>query len=157
MKKLLLSVVLLAGLMFLIFSSQTSCKKETVETKITTDTVYQCLPNIKGLWIGTYSVNDQPALPPQYYSLIIKPDGTLFVESKGNTTQYIGKGTWTLTGTSFSGTYTNIYSSSPPSQLGVVQTVSATFDNLGNLTSGIWTTPSASVDNIGTCVLNRVN
>lgn len=43
MKKVLLSTVALFGLIILIFSSQTSCKKETV-TETVTDTIFQCIP-----------------------------------------------------------------------------------------------------------------
>lgn len=157
MKKILLSFILLFALTILIFSSQTSCKKETITQVTNTDTVYQCPPNIKGLFIGTYTVDDLPSAGAQYYSFIIKPDGTLFVESKGNTVKYLGEGTWTLTGNSFSCAFTNIYSSAPPSQVGVAQTATATFDASGNLSSGIWNTPSSSTNNTGTFTLTRVN
>ncbi|MFT3912295.1 MAG: hypothetical protein QM737_22905 [Ferruginibacter sp.] len=166
MRKLFLSFCFLFAMAILIFSSQTSCKKETIINQVTatdtvqvttTDTVYQCPASIHGLWVGTYTVDDAPALGAQYYSFIIKSDGTLIVDGKGGSTQYMSQGTWTLTGSSLACDYTCFYCSAPPSQVGVSQTATGSFDVGGNLISGTWNTPSSSSNNTGTFTLTKVN
>lgn len=148
MKIIKLFTPVLAIMLF--FSSILSCKKDSTPTPIPT------YP-IQGLWIGTYLSDQYPALAPQYYSFIIKPDGTMICEARteANANQNLSKGTWTLTGTAFSCTYTNIWGSGSPSYIGLSQSANATFDNTGKLTSG--TFRNTTTTGTGTFIMTRVN
>ncbi len=108
---------------------------------------------IQGLWIGTYTSDQQPGAGSQYYSYIIKPDGTMIYDAKASTNQYIAIGTWNLVGTTFTTTYTNIWSTLGPT--GVTQSATATFDNTGKLKNGTW--QNAGGGATGTFTLTRVN
>ncbi len=121
-----------------------SCKKDKVITP-----TYP----VSGLWIGTYTSDQQPAAGAQYFSFVIKPDGTIIFDAKASTNQYIALGTWNLTGTAFTSAYTNIWSTLGPT--GVSQTAKATFDNTGKLTGGTWSNAGGGAT--GTFTLNRVN
>jgi hypothetical protein len=92
--------------------------------------------NVKGLWIGTYTVDQLPAQGALYYSLIVKPDGSLLTEGKGgNGTTYYSVGTWTLVGDSLKCSHTSI--NAPPPQ--VSQTLKFFFNSSnGTLSSGTW-------------------
>ena len=147
MKKLFntpLSTVLIA---LVIILSQVSCEKDNDQDP-NTDTY-----PIEGLWIGTYTVNGQPGLGNQYYSFVIKPDGTLIQDGKAANQQAICIGTWTLTGTNFSANFTSIWG---VSGVGVVQNVTANWDNKGHLTSGVWSNPPPGTGS-GTFTMSRVN
>ncbi|MDB5199926.1 MAG: hypothetical protein JWO92_1889 [Chitinophagaceae bacterium] len=120
-----------------------SCKK---------DPVTPTYP-IQGLWIGTYQVTGQPGLGNQYLSYIIKPDGTILVESEGAGAKYYSRGIWTLSGTTFTSTYTSF--SYPAGVSSATQTSTATFSNSGNLTGGTWANTGTAVS--GTFTLTRVN
>ena len=126
-----------------------SCTKETT-TDPTTPTY-----SIQGLWIGTYTVDGQAALGQQYYSFIIKPDGTMIGDSKGSTPaqQHITLGTWTLTGTTLSCAFTCVYGAS--ATIGLNQTVTSTWNNTGKLT-GTWKNVSGPTAS-GTFTMTRVN
>ncbi len=134
----------------LFFSLFLSCRKDPAPTPATTYPV-------QGLWIGTYLSDQYPALAPQYYSFIIKPDGTMVCEARteANANQNLSKGTWTLTGNAFSCTYTNIWGSGPASYIGLSQSANATFDNTGKLTSG--TFRNVTTTGSGTFTMTRVN
>ena len=126
-----------------------SCTKET--TTIPTPCPTPTYP-IQGLWIGTYSVDQLPSQAPQYFSYVIKPDGTIICESVGASQKYYSAGTWTITGTAFTSTYTSF--SYPSGQGPATQTASATYDNSGKLTTGIWRNSPISS---GTFTMTRVN
>jgi hypothetical protein len=130
---------------------QLSCKKDN--TSQATATAFP----IQGLWVGTYSVDGDPGAGQQYFSFIVKPDGTLVCDTKGNgnTKQYIGIGTWTLAGNTLSTTVINIYGNNGVA-IGINQTSTSTWDNTGKLTNGIWKNPSPSSGQ-GTFTLNRIN
>ena len=119
MKKTLFILPLLSVLLF------GSCKKDDNNNSPKTT-------SIQGLWIGTY-VDSRNT--PEYFSFVIKPDGTTIVENRYLTLQNFAKGTWTLNGNSFSCTHT--YFSGPPANIGTVQQCTATFDNTGKLASGM--------------------
>ena len=117
MKKFLAGSFLMIVLSILIVSTQTSCKKETVTNNTTDtlyhnviDTIYQCTPNITGLWVGTYTVGAGQPVPAGtqfYFSFSVYPDGTMSYKSKGfynGSSDYIpfAYGTWQLSGNSFS-------------------------------------------------------
>jgi hypothetical protein len=105
--------------------SVSGCKKE----------IFDHHGSIHGLWIGTYLVNNLNQ-PEQYFSYIIKPDGTILVESKSPGKSYLAKGTWKLEGKNFSAEYT--YLVCPEDAVGVSQTATATYDPKGKLKNGTW-------------------
>ena len=133
-KLLLISVLFVMPFCF-------SCKKST-----TAPITY----SIQGFWRGTYAV-DNSSNGNLYYSFTLNPDNKIYIESlgaDGNT--YYSVGTWSLSAMAFSCTVKNI---SVGSQNGVVQTETATFDNLhGLLTGGKWVDVAAS----GTFELSQV-
>ena len=159
MKKTLVSIVLLITISILFTATQTSCEKESVVRQ--TDTVYQCIPHIDGLWIGTYTVGTGFPVPPGtsfYFTFSIYPDGTLSYKSKGyynGSYEYItfADGTWTLTGTTFNFTVQTINIAGGGPQL--TQTGSATYNSTnGTLTNGTITNgPGSSED----WTMTRVN
>ena len=109
---------------------------------------------IEGLWIGTYSVDGMPGEGLQYYSLVIKPDGTVINDTKGVNQQHLAPGTWTLTGNSFTCTTTCVYG--VPVNIGITQTHTATFDKTnGTLTGGVWENVPPKVGS-GTFTLTKV-
>ncbi len=135
MKKLLLSTSSFFALTIFVLSFQTSCKKETITNTVTkTDTVYQCTTTIKGLWVGTYSVNSNPSQGLLFYSLSVYPDGSLLYKTKGGDGNfYYAKGTWALSGSNvFSATVTSF--ATPI----VTQTITANYSNSLGLTNGTW-------------------
>jgi hypothetical protein len=127
MKKLLKSFFALATLAVLTFQIG-GCKKDCPAP---TTTTYP----IQGLWIGTYQT-DQVSHQPLFYSLVIYPDGTLIVKTKGNPpaqAEVFANGTWTLTGDVFKFTSSTINYSSVVKQAGTFK-----FSNTGTLTGGVW-------------------
>ena len=110
---------------------------------------------IEGLWIGTYAVDGFPSAGQQYYSLIIKPDGTVINDTKGLNQQHLSVGSWTLTGNSFTCTTTCVYGA--PVNIEAVQTHTATFDKTnGTITNGIWTDVVSASNLSGTFTLTKV-
>ena len=102
-----------------------------------------------------YSVDGQPSAGQQYYSLIIKPDGTVINDTKGLNQQHLSVGSWTLTGNSFTCTTTCVYG--PPIDIDAVQTHTATFDKTnGTITNGIWTDVVSASILSGTFTLTKV-
>ena len=111
--------------------------------------------SIEGLWIGTYSVNGHPNVAPEYYSLIIKPDGTVVNETRGLNQQHFSVGNWALTGNSFTCTTTCVYGASV--NIDAVQTHTATFDKTnGTITNGIWTDVVSPLNLTGTFTMTKV-
>jgi hypothetical protein len=135
MKKLLITSISLMSFTLFNMSSKTGCKKETVTQTVTkTDTVYQCQTSIKGLWIGTYTVNSIPAQGQLFYSLSVYPDGSLLYKTKdGVGNSYYARGTWALSGS-------NIFSATVKSFATpiVTQTITANYSNSLGLTNGTW-------------------
>jgi hypothetical protein len=118
-------ILLLTGIICFVFFS---CKKDEDEQSIN--------HNVKGLWVGTYTVDQLPTQPALFYSFVIKPDGTLITEGKGaNGVSYYAVGTWNVTGDSLKCTYTSL--NAPPPQ--VTQSAKFHFNNSnGKLSSGTW-------------------
>lgn len=147
MRKILFNsfVLLIFALSSFVFQI-TSCKKATAQT---TSLSYP----IQGLWIGTYTVDGQSSVGEQYFSFIIKPDGTIIADTKWGTQQHLAIGTWTLTGSTFNCSFTCVYGSQ--SNIGVTETSSASWDKAGKLV-GNWknTPPNSGTGNI---TLNRIN
>ncbi len=108
----------------------TSCKKD--------DTPKPGTHIIQGLWIGLYSVDGHPETTPEYFSFVIKPDGTIINDTKALNQQHLNIGTWTLAGdSSFSCTTTCVYGL--PNNIGVVENHTAKFSkSAGTLSNGVW-------------------
>jgi hypothetical protein len=150
MKKLFLSSFTLTTFAFSIAIFQlSSCKKEDTAST-TTPAKYP----IEGLWIGTYSFDGQPTLGQQYFSFVIKPDGTMITDTKLSNQQYLALGNWSLTSSTLTCAFTYIYGPAPG--VGTAQTASATWDNTGKLT-GTWQNVSPANGVKGTFILTRVN
>lgn len=96
MKNFLFALILGAG-MLVIFGTQSSCEKENVINNNIIDTIYQCTPNIKGLWEGT--MTDAITQP---FFLSLKTDGTCTSENiSPGTQENLSFGTWQLNGVNF--------------------------------------------------------
>lgn len=147
MKKILLSSLVLAAFAFTsILFQMTSCKKAEAQT-----TTPGNFP-IEGLWVGTYTVDGQPGLGNQFFSFSIKPDGTMVNDTKGAGQQHLAPGTWSLTGTTLTCTFTCVYGT--PANVGVTEATTLTWDKTGKLT-GTWRNVPAS--GTGTITLTRIN
>jgi len=150
MRKLFLSSFVITTFVFSIAIFQlSSCKKEDTPSTAT-PTTYP----IEGLWIGTYSFDGQPSLGQQYFSFIIKPDGTMISDTKLSNQQYLALGTWSLNGSILTSAFSYIYGPAPGA--GTAQTTTATWDNTGKLT-GTWKNVSPDNGVTGTFTLTRVN
>ena len=125
-----------------------SCKKADAQPPVTT--TYP----IEGLWIGTYTVDAEPGWGDQYFSFIIKPDGTMIADTKLGDVQHLSPGTWTLNGTTLSCSFTCVYGT--PADIGIVETTTASWDKTGKLTSGHWKNV-LPLTGSGTITLTRVN
>jgi hypothetical protein len=148
MKKLLMgSIVLVTFAVASLVFQISSCKKADAQAT----TTYP----IQGLWTGTYAVDGQPGFGLQYFSFILKPDGTMINDTKWSGQQHLAPGTWTLNGNTLSCTFTCVYGLS--SNIGITQTSTATWDNTGKLTSGIWQNVPTFSGGSGTFTLTRVN
>ena len=138
MKNRFNGILLKSILMLFVIGTQLACTKNNNTTSTSTPT------SILGLWAGTAITTGGNT--PQYFSLIVKADGTIISDTKTSSnlsSQYFSVGTWVLNGNSFTYSITNVYGNTPPSYIGQTQTGSATFSSqTGNLTNGSWTNPS---------------
>lgn len=123
MKKILFFSMILASLFFV------ACTKKTIVNPPATDTN----PNpIVGLWVGTFQVTGATNLGSYYYSLSLFPDSTLVEEGGGsNGLLWLGKGTWSLKGTTWSANITN----GDVSQGTWAQQATAKYDSVGGTLS----------------------
>lgn len=143
-----LSVLTIA---LIIFSTQTSCEKESVSNVSNTDTVYKCIPTITGLWIGA----QQNTSGGQAFSCSIRTDGTFSYENTISGTRQLCIGTWTLTNAVFTANTTCVYGL--PVYIGVSQSFTANYDeSTGILSNGTWNNVSPNNDS-GTFTLAEVN
>ena len=140
------SIALTVFAMTLVLFQMSSCKKADAETPKTYP--------IEGLWIGTYAVDGQPSLGQQYFSFIIKPDGTMIADTKWASDQHLAPGTWTLNGNILSCSFTCVYGL--PTNIGITETSTATWDNTGKLSSGVWKNVYP-LSGSGTFTLTRIN
>ena len=109
---------------------------------------------IQGLWIGTYTINEGKSLGEQYFSFIIKPDGTMINETKYTGKQHLSPGTWTLNGNTLLCTFTCVYGL--PQHVGITETSTATWDSKKSTLTGTWkNVPPLSGS--GNFTLSRVN
>ena len=152
MKKIIAGSFSLLVLTIILFTSQTSCKKETI-TNTKTDTVYRCTPTIQGLWTGI-SLNSASA--GQAWSWSIRPDGTASYENTISGTRQLAVGTWTLTNGTWTCNTTGIYG--VPAYVGVKQTFTANYNaTTGALTNGTYVTTTSGQQDAGTFTLTEVN
>lgn len=145
MKKTAIKIVLTTLVAIILILPQFGCEKDSDPPKNS---------KIEGLWIGYYTVDGQPGMGQQYFSFVIKPDGTLINDTKGENQQHLSLGTWTLTGDSFAATATCVYGL--PVNMGIVENHTATFNKSnGTLTSGVWKNVPPRTG-LGTFVLTKV-
>src|SRR5215813_13795267 len=145
MKKLVPASIALLVLTFILFTFQTSCKKETT-------TVNNCKPTIVGLWTGSWQSSVSGG---GIFNVIIKPDGTASYENIVSNTQQLAIGTWTLTGSTLTINTTCVYGY--PGNVGTVQTFTATYNSTtGALTNGTFQNISPNHDS-GTITLTEAN
>lgn len=111
--------------------------------------------SIQGLWIGTYATNGQSTNTDTYYSFIIKPGGSLLVETRFLNQQEFATGTWTLSGNTLACSFTYVYAAA--GHVGTAQNATATWDNSGKLTSGTWVNTNPSNGVTGTFTLTKIN
>jgi len=145
MKRTLMSAIVLLLFSASVIIFQISCQK-SANAQVSTAT-------IQGLWIGTYTVSGHAELGQQYFSLVIKPDGTMIADTKGQNTQHLAPGTWSLTGTQLTCTYTCVYGL--PVNIGVTEIANATWDKTGKLT-GTWI-DDPNTQGTGAITLTKVN
>ena len=126
-------------------SQVSTCKKENVDKSYP----------IEGLWIGTYKYDARTSSnrQAQYFSFIIKPGGSLLVESHDDEVDYFAKGSWTLTDNTIHFNY--VYTSSVFG-IPLSQSASATFKKSGKLESGKWNNVS-NANEKGTFTMERVD
>ncbi len=138
MKNRLNGILLKSILMIFVIGTQLGCTKNNTTNSTSTPT------SILGLWAGTAITTG--GTTPQYFSLIVKADGTVISDTKTSSnlsSQYFSVGTWALNGNTFTYSITNVYGNTLPSYVGQTQTGIATFSSqTGNLTNGSWTNPS---------------
>lgn len=117
---------------------------------------------VEGLWIGTFSYTPgtNTNQTPQYFSFIIKPNGSLIVESQDAGINFSADGNWSMKGDTLNCSYT--YPTSVPGTV-LHQSATAIFVNSGKLKDGIWYNTDAEggkIDDLyqqGTFTMNRVN
>ncbi len=141
------------GVMFLyLIIISNGCTKDTLlnETKNSDSTVYP----LEGLWIGKYNYGSSPSSNGEYFSLIIKPNKNLIVETRFTGNQQLANGVWSISSDStiFNTDYNYIY----PSGVTTSQRVLAKWYKTGTLI-GTWqnTFPANGVS--GTFAVKRVN
>ena len=96
MKNRLNKISLKLFLMLFVIGTQVGCKKNNTTTCTPTPT------SILGLWAGTAITSGGST--PQYFSLIVKADGTIISDTKTSSnlsSQYFSVGSWTLNGNLF--------------------------------------------------------
>ncbi|ANH80764.1 hypothetical protein A8C56_07020 [Niabella ginsenosidivorans] len=153
MKKVFMASVVLSFLSLTILLFQTvSCRKAAAQLD-GASTKARGIYQVNGLWIGTYSVNGQPGWGNQYYSLVVKPDGTLIVDSKLGTQQHLSTGTWSLNDTTFNASFTCVYGADE--NVGITETITATWNSSGTLV-GTWSN-IPPLTGSGNITLERVN
>ena|ERR1700761_2396865 len=147
MRRILMSAVVLLIFSASIILFQISCKKGALAD------IPAAKSTINGLWIGTYDVQDQPNLGKRYFSLIIKPDGTMINDSQAEDQQHLSPGKWTFKNDTLKCDFTCVYGL--PGNVGVREIAVAVLDKSGNL-QGKWKNYAAPVDS-GKIVLTKVN
>lgn len=122
------SVALTTMAISMVLFQMSSCKKAEAEPPVTP-------PTIEGLWIGTYTTDGHTEFGKQYFSFVIKPDGTLINDTKGDNKQHLNIGTWQMNGGTLSCTFTCVYGVA--SNIGIAETSTASLDEKGDL-QGTW-------------------
>ncbi len=140
--------ILLALFAILLFT--TSCEKEKDDP--TTSSKYR----VEGLWIGTYTVdNDKTAPGVYFYSYSVYPDGTILIKGLGaDGNYYYSTGNWQLSNTNvFTATVITVMFNGPA----VTQTITANYSDTGKMTDGVWTDVKNGVQVGKLSTMQRVN
>ncbi len=97
---------------------------------------------VPGVWTGTYTVDQIPGQPSLPFTFAFKADKTVITEGKGgNGVTYYSAGTWALSGTDITATYTTVNFPSV-----VIQSSKFTFKPTSDtLTAGTWKDVSGGV------------
>ena len=91
---------------------------------------------VEGLWVGTYKVNELPAVGPLPYSFAFSPDHTVVTAGKGDDGKiYYAAGSWTMSDSVITATYTTLNYGAYQ----VKQSSTLTYHNDGTITNGTWT------------------
>ncbi|HLX90817.1 MAG TPA: hypothetical protein VKR32_03995 [Puia sp.] len=150
MKKTLILLIIPAVIAFSIGSQ--SCTKTTIKTVTVTDTVKTTVtvtdtvtqnppPTIVGFWVGSYKIPGYP--DSAYESFDLRPDTTLLFRGLGfDGSTYYAEGTYSVTGTGFTYTFTGINGTNA----GAVQTGTGTYSAAGATITG------GTFQNVGTTV-----
>lgn len=141
---------LISALFLVTLLAVSSCQKDDTSSTPGTPTY-----PVEGLWIGTFTVDNNPSQSGTYfYSYAVYPDGSILVKSMpadGNT--YYSTGKWTLTDTNeFSATFTSMNFNGAQ----VTQRITATFSDAGKMTDGVWV-DMKNANQTGKLSMQRVN
>jgi hypothetical protein len=143
----LLALVLFAGS---IFTTQTSCEKETENIVSAPDTVSVCVKSLPGLWEGF----QQNAVSGQAFICNFRTNGTASYENVVGGVRQLCVGSWTLVNGTLTLNTICVYGRSE--FVGAEQTFSAQYNNTtGVLTGGTWVTTSPFNDS-GSFTLTEV-
>lgn len=159
MKKIVFGSFSVLVLTVCLFTSQTSCTKET-ETVIKTDTitkrdtVYRCTQTIQGTWTGTWTSSAPNGPSAQPFNWSIRPDGTASYENIVGGIHQLCVGTWTLINGTWKCNTTSLYG--PSVNVGTKQTFTATYDATTGKLNGTFVNASPSSDS-GTFTLTEFN
>jgi hypothetical protein len=138
------------GIFLVTVLAVSSCQKDSPSPP-PTDPTYP----VEGLWIGTFTVDNNPAEAGTYYfSYAVYPDGTILVKTlaaDGN--NYYSTGNWTLSNTNeFSANITSMNFNGAQ----VTQSITANFSDAGKMTDGVWT-DIKNANQTGKFSVDRVN
>jgi hypothetical protein len=134
--------------LFAILLFASSCQKQDSSASAT----YQ----VAGLWIGTYTVNNDKTAPGVYfYSYAVYPDGSILTKGLGADGNYhYSSGNWQLSSTNvFTATITTLIFNGPP----VTQTLTAIYSDKGKMTDGVWKDTKNGVQTGNFSTMQRVN
>jgi hypothetical protein len=136
--------------LFAILLIASSCEKQ--DNNPFSSTKYQ----VAGLWIGTYTVdNDKTAPGVYFYSYAVYPDGSILIKGLGaDGNYYYSTGNWQLSGANlFTATITTLIFNGPP----VTQTITANYSDNGKMTDGVWADIKNGVQKGKLSTMQRVN
>lgn len=111
---------------------------------------------VAGLWIGTYTVNNDKTAPGVYfYSYAVYPDGSILTKGLGaDGNYYYSTGNWKLSSTNvFTATITTLIFNGPA----VTQTLTANYSDKGKMTDGVWADTKNGVQTGNFSTMQRVN
>ena len=153
MKNSIVSFFAFMFLLIIISLFYSSCKKDSVvNNNNAADTVYQCLPNIKGLWEGT--MTDAITQP---FNISLKTNGTCFSENiSPGTQENFSYGNWNLSSDSIFINMTCVYGY--PTNINLDMRFRGRYNSAASSINGTFflESPSGATD-AGTFSISRVN